>query len=285
MVGMRWKAWKTMPMASRRKRARPSSSRVPRSMPATATRPRLGRSRPPVTIISVDLPEPEGPTRLTVSPGATRSETPRRTLTGPAALASVRCTSASSIMGMSEPGEACMSFFPKPGCLFARRRALGRYGDAAPVFNMTAPVAILFLLLAAFPAAAQAGTRVLAFGDSLTAGFGLMPDQAFPVRLQARLAASGTAVEMTNAGVSGDTSAGGLARLDWALAEHPDVVLVELGANDALRGIDPKQTYANLDKILARIKASGAKVLLLGMLAPPNWGRDYEKEFDAIYPE
>jgi acyl-CoA thioesterase-1 len=91
-------------------------------------------------------------------------------------------------------------------------------------------------------------------------------------------------VEMTNAGVSGDTSAGGLARLDWALAEHPDVVLVELGANDALRGIDPKQTYANLDKILARVKASGAKVLLLGMLAPPNWGHDYEKEFDAIYP-
>jgi acyl-CoA thioesterase-1 len=144
----------------------------------------------------------------------------------------------------------------------------------------------LFLLFATllFPSVAEAGTRVLAFGDSLTAGFGLLPDQAFPVRLQARLKASGTVVEMTNAGVSGDTSAGGLARLDWALAEHPDVVLVELGANDALRGIDPKQTYANLDKILARVKASGAKVLLLGMLAPPNWGRDYEKEFDAIYP-
>src|SRR5580658_2473679 len=272
MVGMRWKAWKTMPMVSRRKRASPSSSSVPRSMPATATRPPLGRSRPPVTIISVDLPEPEGPTRLTVSPAATRSETPRRTLTGPAALASVSRTSASSIMGMSEPGEACMSFFPKRRCLFAQRRALGRYGDPPAVFNMTAPLphrgrgrgpalSGLFLLFATllFPSVAEAGTRVLAFGDSLTAGFGLLPDQAFPVRLQARLKASGTVVEMTNAGVSGDTSAGGLARLDWALAEHPDVVLVELGANDALRGIDPKQTYANLDKILARVKASGAK--------------------------
>jgi acyl-CoA thioesterase I len=141
------------------------------------------------------------------------------------------------------------------------------------------------LLLLGGSAAAQAGPRVLALGDSLTAGLGLPPDESFPARLQQRLRAGGSAVEVVNAGVSGDTSAGGLARLDWALADHPDVVLIELGANDALRGIDPKQTYANLDKILARVKESGAKVLLMGMLAPPNWGRDYQKEFDAIYPE
>ncbi len=132
---------------------------------------------------------------------------------------------------------------------------------------------------------AAAGTRILALGDSLTAGFGVAPDQAFPVRLQARLAAAGIPAEVVNGGVSGDTSAGGLARLDWALADRPDIVLVELGANDALRGIDPRITYANLDKILARLKASGAKIMLLGMRAPPNWGSRYQTEFDAIYPK
>jgi acyl-CoA thioesterase-1 len=202
---------------------------------------------------------------------------------------------------MSELGEACMSVLLERGRFYARLRALGRYSASRAVFNNDAALplreregraraagwfarlaAIFFLCLA--PVAAQAGTRVVALGDSLTAGLGLPPDQSFPARLQQRLAAAGTAVEVVNAGVSGDTSAGGLARLDWALGDHPDVVLIELGANDALRGIDPKQTYANLDKILARVKASGARVLLLGMLAPPNWGRDYEKEFDAIYP-
>jgi acyl-CoA thioesterase-1 len=126
--------------------------------------------------------------------------------------------------------------------------------------------------------------RILAFGDSLTAGFGLAPGEAFPDRLQARLAADGYPVQIANGGVSGDTSAGGLARLDWALAEKPDVVLVELGANDMLRGIDPKVTYGNLDKIMARISQSGAKILLLGMKAVSNWGPEYQKEFDAIYP-
>ena len=130
---------------------------------------------------------------------------------------------------------------------------------------------------------AGAATRILAFGDSLTAGLGLTPGQAFPARIQARLAAEGIAAEVVNAGVSGDTSADGLARLDWALADRPDAVVLELGANDALRGIDPKVTYANLDQILTRLQASGAKVLLVGMLAPPNWGRDYQREFDAIY--
>jgi acyl-CoA thioesterase-1 len=142
-------------------------------------------------------------------------------------------------------------------------------------------------MITAIDAAAEPRTtpRILALGDSLTAGFGLAADQAFPVRLQARLAADGVPAEVVNAGVSGDTSSGGLARLDWALADHPDLVLVELGANDALRGIDPKLTFANLDKILARLKEDGAKVLLIGMLAPPNWGKSYQTEFDAIYPK
>ncbi len=173
-------------------------------------------------------------------------------------------------------------------------RALRRYGDAAAVVNsgarrtdtLTRRAAALVLLgfglALAMPAAAA--TRVLAFGDSLTAGFGLAPDQAFPARVAALLAKQGIAAEMVNAGVSGDTTADGLARLDWTMADHPDAVLLELGANDALRGIDPKLAYANLDRILARLTASGARVLLIGMLAPPNWGRDYQQAFDAIYP-
>jgi acyl-CoA thioesterase-1 len=114
---------------------------------------------------------------------------------------------------------------------------------------------------------------------------GLPPDEAFPAVLQQKLAGSGTAAEIVNGGVSGDTTAGGLARLDWALAAKPDDVLVELGANDALRGIDPEVTRDNLDKILARIAASGAKILLIGFKAPSNWGRDYQEAFDAIYPD
>ncbi len=136
-----------------------------------------------------------------------------------------------------------------------------------------------------FVVAAAAQPRILALGDSLTAGYGVAPQDAFPARLQAKLARDGTAARVINAGVSGDTTAGGLARLDWALADRPDIVLVELGANDALRGIDPKLTFDNLDKILARLAAMRVKVLLLGMRAPPNWGRDYQAEFDAIYPK
>jgi acyl-CoA thioesterase I len=157
-----------------------------------------------------------------------------------------------------------------------------RFSVRCIVWSLRPSVALLALLFGL--AAAPAAPHILALGDSLTAGFGLAPAEAFPARLEARLAADGIVVHVTNGGVSGDTSAGGLARLDWALADRPDLVLVELGANDALRGIDPKLTYANLDKILGRLKASGAKVLLLGMRAPPNWGSDYRTEFDAIYP-
>jgi acyl-CoA thioesterase-1 len=145
------------------------------------------------------------------------------------------------------------------------------------------PAALMLALsLVASPAAA-APSRVLFFGDSLAAGFGLAPDEALPVRLEARLRAEGVAVRVINGGVSGDTTADGLARLDWAMADHPDAVLVELGANDALRGLDPALTYANLDRILAKLKASHVKVMLVGMLAPPNWGHGYQRQFDDIY--
>jgi acyl-CoA thioesterase-1 len=127
--------------------------------------------------------------------------------------------------------------------------------------------------------------EVLAFGDSLTAGYGLPASQAFPARLQARLRSDGVDVKIVNAGVSGDTTTDGLARLDWALADKPQFVILALGANDALRGIDPKIVRANLDRMIAKIQASGAKVLLLGMVAPANWGADYARQFDQIFPD
>jgi acyl-CoA thioesterase I len=178
-----------------------------------------------------------------------------------------------------------------PGSVPVRRHGLRPYNHAGWLFNavksrrsrLCGAFALLAALLIAAPACAAA-PRILAFGDSLTAGFGLPADEAFPVRLQARLRQDGYAVEVANGGVSGDTSAGGLARLDWALADKPDFVLVEFGANDMLRGIDPKVTYDNLDKMMARIAKSGTRMLLFGMKAPSNWGREYQAAFDAVFP-
>jgi acyl-CoA thioesterase-1 len=145
--------------------------------------------------------------------------------------------------------------------------------------------ALMIPLLAAVPLANARAPEIVAFGDSLTAGLGLPPDASFPARLEARLRADGIEARVVNAGVSGDTTAAGLARLDWALADKPEVVILELGANDALRGIDPATVRGNLDKIIAKVQASGAKLLLTGMRAPPNWGEEYQHDFDRIYPE
>jgi acyl-CoA thioesterase-1 len=127
--------------------------------------------------------------------------------------------------------------------------------------------------------------KVVVLGDSLSAGFGLPAPAAFPVRLQNSLSLKGMAVDMINAGVSGDTSSGGRDRLDWSVPEGTDAVIVELGANDALRGTDPAVTRAALSEILARLKARKIAVLLCGMLAPPNYGSDYAARFNAIYPD
>jgi acyl-CoA thioesterase-1 len=126
---------------------------------------------------------------------------------------------------------------------------------------------------------------ILDFGDSLTAGLGLPVNEAFPARLEAWLHQRGVEARVVNAGISGDTTTDGLARLDWALADKPDLVILALGANDALRGIDPSTVRKNLDKMIGKIETSGAKVLLLGMLAPPNWGEEYKQAFDQIFPE
>ncbi len=127
--------------------------------------------------------------------------------------------------------------------------------------------------------------RLLVLGDSLTAGYGLAAEEAFPVQLQEALLQSGYNVTVINAGVSGDTSAGGLARLDWALQDEPQLVIVALGGNDALRGLPPEETFANLDAILERLKAAGIHIILIGMKAPRNLGESYTTAFDQIYPQ
>lgn len=128
-----------------------------------------------------------------------------------------------------------------------------------------------------------AAVRLAVLGDSLAAGYGVKPDEAIPARLEAALRAEGRNVEVLNQGVSGDTTAGGLARLDWMLADKPDIVLVELGANDALRGLDPAQAERNLEAIVTRLKAEGVTVWLAGMMAPRNLGADYVRQFDGLY--
>jgi acyl-CoA thioesterase-1 len=145
---------------------------------------------------------------------------------------------------------------------------------------------ILFLTLCGAISSARAETfTVVGFGDSLMAGFGLGPGEGFTDKLQAALRAKGLDVSVANAGVSGDTSSGGLSRLDWSVPDGTKLVILELGANDMLRGVSPSITEKNLDDMLAKLKARNIAVLLAGMRAAPNLGADYQTAFDAIYPK
>ena len=158
------------------------------------------------------------------------------------------------------------------------------YGKSVRIFNVFALVCLLFINLSITASATPNTIKILAIGDSLTAGYGLPQQDAFPVQLEAALNREGLDVKIENAGVSGDTSTGGLQRLDWALAGGADYVLLELGANDALRGIDPAITRKNLDQIIAKIKAMNIPIFFTGMKAPPNMGQNYQAEFDSIFP-
>jgi acyl-CoA thioesterase I len=162
-----------------------------------------------------------------------------------------------------------------------------RYGLLRQAFNSSL-VAALFLLLAATTATAAPRPKlILAFGDSLTAGYDLPPTDSFPAQLQASLRQQGMVVTVHNAGVSGDTTTQGRARLAWVLKglkAKPDLVVLELGANDSLRGIDPAITRANIDAMLGDFKKRGIPVLLTGMLAPPNMGAAYAKSFNPLFP-
>lgn len=161
-----------------------------------------------------------------------------------------------------------------------------------PSFTLlTSRIAALLLCLtlavapAQPPAEAAAPIRILAFGDSLTAGYGLPEAETLTVRLADALNKMGRPATVINGGVSGDTTADGLTRLDWALADKPQIMILALGGNDMLRGLDPRTTRANLDAIIQKTKAEGVEVVLAGMLAPPNLGSEYKAAFDAIYPD
>jgi len=171
----------------------------------------------------------------------------------------------------------------------ARISSLGlfrSYGARRMAFkHRFAAALILVLALCGAISSARADTfTIVGFGDSLMAGFSLGPGQGFTDRLQAALKAKGRDVAVANAGVSGDTSSGGLARLDWSVPDGTRLVILELGANDMLRGLSPEITEKNLDAMLGKLKQRDIPVLLAGMRAAPNLGADYQKAFDAIYP-
>jgi acyl-CoA thioesterase I len=149
---------------------------------------------------------------------------------------------------------------------------------------MVAIALTVFMALGAISARAEP-LEVVALGDSLTQGYGLLPDEGFVPQMQAWLSAQGAEVRLVNAGVSGDTTAGGVSRLDWSLGPDVDALIVNLGGNDMLRGLDPKVSRANLEKILQAAAAKDLPVLLVGLAGPANFGPDYRAAFDAMYPE
>lgn len=171
--------------------------------------------------------------------------------------------------------------------MIARRNGCG----IAQVVGILALVNVFVGLICAGGTASEAlaeaakPIRIVAFGDSLSSGYGLKPSQSFPAQLQKELKARGHNVVVTNAGVAGDTTAGGLKRLAWAVPDGTDAVILELGANDALRGIDPKVTRSNLEKVIAGLQKRRIPILLAGMLSPANWGGSYSENFDAIFPD
>lgn len=153
-----------------------------------------------------------------------------------------------------------------------------------PVFFAALLALAVHLGMTAPEAASAAPLKILALGDSLTSGYGLPPGEGFTDQLGQALKDAGVSARVINGGVAGDTSADGLARLDWSLADDPALVIIELGGNDALRGLDPKGTKANLDAILSKLQAQHRAILLTGMLAPPNLGDEYAASFNPIFP-
>jgi acyl-CoA thioesterase-1 len=168
------------------------------------------------------------------------------------------------------------------------KSARASYWDCGVAVHLPA---LLVLLIGCAPAEAQSPAiadspvRIVALGDSLTAGLGLPVNASFPAKLETALRQRGVAVEITNAGVSGDTASGGLARLDWSVPQGTDAVIVELGANDMLRGMDPKITRAAFAEIVRRLRERHIAVLLAGMRVAPNLGAEYARQFESIYSD
>ncbi len=163
-------------------------------------------------------------------------------------------------------------------CNSAAREKTVRFGEEVVI-------AMCILFLSIFTPAVAKQNTIVVLGDSLSAGYGLESGEAFPEQLSKMLKARGIDINIINAGVSGDTTAGGLARLDWSVQNGTDAVIVELGANDALRGILPAQTTRNLETIIQKLENRNVQVLLVGMRSPPNMGQKYVDDFDAIYPK
>ena len=149
----------------------------------------------------------------------------------------------------------------------------------------TAPIVFAALALSGASASAETPLEIVVLGDSLVAGYELAPGEDYPSKLEAALREAGYDVAISNAGVSGDTTSGGLARLDWSVPDSANAVILELGANDALRGLSPDQAAENLSAIIERLQDREIPVMLMGMMAPPNMGADYAADFNAIYPE
>jgi acyl-CoA thioesterase-1 len=169
----------------------------------------------------------------------------------------------------------------RPGC-----RSYGSWTARVQRFALRAvALAVLAAAAGASAAGAERTVRIVALGDSLTAGYGLPADAAFPAKLERALKAKGVAAEITNAGVSGDTASAGLARLDWSVPEGTDAVIVELGGNDMLRGVDPQVTRRALTEIVRRLTGRRIAVLIAGMRAAPNLGPDYGRNFETIYSD
>src|ERR1043166_3078457 len=252
------------------------------------TVPASGRSRPAITISNVDLPEPDGPMSPTASPRAICRSMSLRIWTRAAPRPSARLMPVNAMAPAGPPAEvsSMWPFRARRAPLRLEPRSYGKGARAVQMLAIGAAVAVLSLVSAAAqPGSTGRPVKIVALGDSLTAGLGLPADAVFPVRLQRALAQKGIPAEIANAGVSGDTTADGLSRLDWSVPDDTDAVILELGANDALRGLDPAQTRANLDAILRRLAARRLPVLLAGMRAPPNLGADYVRAFDGISPE
>src|ERR1051326_6430906 len=274
-----------MPTCLPRNRASASSSSLRRSCPATITAPLSGRSNPVITISRVDLPEPDGPSSATASPRPICRVTSRRIRTRAAPRPSDRLTS-HSVTASPAPAEEDpeMSFMRSTGPSvrpsYGWRRAVVQFACGL------AACSVVFMAATA-PRASGAGTpiRLVVLRRLLTARPGPPATGGFVPRLQAALAADGVAAEVANAGVSGDTAADGLARLDWSVPQGTDAVIIELGANDMLRGIKPQVTRAALDVMLQRLTARHVTVLLCGMRAAPNLGAAYGDEFARTFPE
>src|SRR5271157_3437653 len=258
-----------MPTRAPRNLASASSLRSPSPTPSIRTSPLSGRSSPAIIMSSVDLPEPEAPTMPTASPFAIVRLTLRKIWTRAAPRPRLRSTPR-----IATAGRVIVS-----GVLMAGSPSYGHWRALVQALALAAVLA-----LGVGERASARTLRLVVLGDSLTAGYGLPPGKAFPDQLQAALGAKGWDVDVVNAGVSGDTAEDGLARYDWAVPADADALIVELGANDMLRGLPPDETKKALASVLDKAKAAHLPTLIAGMRAAPNLGADYDRAFDAIYP-